>query len=51
VATFWERLAEDKQRSHGYHMERFNFKKLNQVEDKEQYCVDVRNGVREILDI
>jgi hypothetical protein len=30
----------NKQRSHRFHMERFNLKKLNKVEGKEQYCVD-----------
>jgi hypothetical protein len=24
-------------------MERFNLKKLNEVEDKEQYCVEISN--------
>jgi hypothetical protein len=29
-----ERLAVNKQRSHRFHMERFNLKKLNEVEGK-----------------
>jgi hypothetical protein len=36
-----ERLAVNKQRSHRFHMERFNLKKLNKVEGKEQYHVEV----------
>jgi hypothetical protein len=41
VATFRERLAVNKQRSHRYHMERFNLKKLNEVEGKEKYRVEL----------
>jgi hypothetical protein len=36
VAKVRERLAENKQRSQRFHMERFNLKKLNDVEGKEQ---------------
>jgi hypothetical protein len=43
VAKFRERLAVNKQRSHRFHMERFNFKKLNVVEGKEQYRVEFPN--------
>jgi hypothetical protein len=43
VAKFKERLAVNKQRSHRFHMERFNRKKLNKVEGKEQYHVEVSN--------
>jgi hypothetical protein len=42
-AEVWERLAVNKQRSHRFCMERFNLKKLEQVEGKEQYCVEVSN--------
>jgi hypothetical protein len=38
-----ERLAVNKQRSHRFYMERFNLKKLNKVEGKEQHCVQVSN--------
>jgi hypothetical protein len=31
----------NKQRSHRFLMEKFNLKKLNDVEDKEQYRVEV----------
>jgi hypothetical protein len=41
VAKVRERPAVNKQRSHRFHMERFNLKKLNEVEGKEQYRVDV----------
>jgi hypothetical protein len=43
VAKVRERLADNKQSSHKFHMERFNLKKLNEVEDKEQYRVEVSN--------
>jgi hypothetical protein len=43
VAKVMERLAVNKQRSHRFHMERFNLKKLNQVQGKEQYRVEVSN--------
>ncbi|PNF32224.1 hypothetical protein B7P43_G18020 [Cryptotermes secundus] len=38
VAKVRERLAVSKQTTHRVHMERFNLKKLNEVEGKEQYC-------------
>jgi hypothetical protein len=34
------RLAVNKQRSQRFYMERFNIKKLNQVEGKKQFCVE-----------
>jgi hypothetical protein len=43
VAGVRERLAVNKQRSHRFHTERFNLKKLNEVEGKEQYHVEVSN--------
>jgi phosphomevalonate kinase len=45
VAEDRERLAVNKQRSHIFHMERFNLDKLNEVEGKEQYCVQVSNRI------
>jgi hypothetical protein len=39
VAKIRERLAVSKQTAHRVYMERFNLKKLNEVEGKEQYCV------------
>jgi hypothetical protein len=41
VVNIRERLAVNKQRSHTLHMEKFNLKKLNDVEGKEQYLVEV----------
>jgi hypothetical protein len=35
------RLAVSKQTMHRLHIKRFNLKKLNTVEDKEQYCVEI----------
>jgi hypothetical protein len=43
VAKVRERLAVSKQITHGFHMERFNLKKLNVVEDKEQYRIEISN--------
>ncbi|PNF35371.1 hypothetical protein B7P43_G02578 [Cryptotermes secundus] len=41
VAKVRERLAMSKQTTHSFHIERFNLKKLNEVESKEQYRVEV----------
>jgi hypothetical protein len=41
VAKVRERLAVNRERSHRFHMEKFNLKKLKEVEDKEQYHVEV----------
>jgi hypothetical protein len=41
VAKIRERLAVNSQGSHKFHMERFNLKKLNEIEDKEKYRVEV----------
>jgi hypothetical protein len=38
-----ERIAVNKQRSHKFHMERFNLNKLNEVQGKEQNRVEVSN--------
>ncbi|PNF29719.1 hypothetical protein B7P43_G12562 [Cryptotermes secundus] len=43
VAKVMERLAVNKQTTHRVHMERFNLKNLNEVEGKEQYCIEVSN--------
>jgi hypothetical protein len=43
VAKDRERLAVNKQRSHRFDMERFNLKKLNEVEGKGQIRVEVSN--------
>jgi hypothetical protein len=41
MALVRERLAVSKQTTHRVHMERFNLKKLNEVEGKEQYRVEI----------
>jgi hypothetical protein len=38
-----KRLTAGKQTKHRFHMERFNLKKLHEVEGKEQYCVEISN--------
>jgi hypothetical protein len=38
-----ERLAVSKQKVHRVHMERSSLKKLNEVEGKEQYRVEISN--------
>jgi hypothetical protein len=43
VAKVRERLTVNKQRTHRFRKERFNLKKLKEVEGKEQYRVEVRN--------
>jgi hypothetical protein len=43
VAKVSERLAVSKQTIHRVHMESFNLKKLNEVESKEQYHVEISN--------
>jgi hypothetical protein len=41
VAKVRDRLALSKQTIHKFHVERFNLKKLNEVEGKEQYWVEI----------
>jgi hypothetical protein len=43
VVKVRERRAMNKQRSHRFHTERFNLKKLNKVEGKRQFRVEVSN--------
>jgi hypothetical protein len=43
VAKVRERLAGSKQTAHRVHMRRFSLKKLNEVEVKEQYRVEISN--------
>jgi hypothetical protein len=43
VAKVRERLSVSKQIMHRFHMERFNLKKLNKVEGKDQYHVEISN--------
>jgi hypothetical protein len=51
VAKVKKRLAVNKQRSQGFHMERFNLKKLNKVEGKEYYHVEVSNRFAALEDL
>jgi hypothetical protein len=43
VTKFRKRWAMSKKTTHRFHVERFNLKKLNDVEDKEQYRVEISN--------
>jgi hypothetical protein len=51
VAKVRERLALNKQRSHRFHIERFNLKKLHEVEGKDQQCVEVSNRFAALEDL
>jgi hypothetical protein len=51
VAKVRERLAVNKQRSQRYDMERFNLKKLNDVEGKEQFRVEVSDRFAALEDL
>jgi hypothetical protein len=43
VTKVRETMAASKQTMHRVHMERFNLKKLNEVECKEQYRVEIQD--------
>jgi hypothetical protein len=51
VAKVKERLAVNKQRSHCLHTEKFNLKKLNDVEGKDQFRVEVWNRFAALEDL
>jgi hypothetical protein len=51
VAKVRERLAVNEQKSHRFDMERFNLKKLNDVEGKEQFRVEVSNRFAALEDL
>jgi hypothetical protein len=51
VAKVKERLAVNKERSQRFNMERFNLKKLNDVEGKEQFGVEVSNRFAALEDL
>jgi hypothetical protein len=51
VPNVGERLAVNKQRSHRFNMERFNLRKLNEVEGKEQYHAEVSNRFAALKDL
>jgi hypothetical protein len=44
VPRVTDRLAMSKQTTHRVHMERFSLNKLNEVEGKQQYRVEISNG-------
>jgi hypothetical protein len=51
VAKLRERLVVNKQRSHRFHMEGFNLKKLNEVEGKERCRVEVSHRFAALEDL
>jgi hypothetical protein len=51
VAKVRKRLAVNKQGSHRFHMERFNLKKLNEVNGKEEYHAEVSNRFAALEDL
>jgi hypothetical protein len=51
VAKVRERLPVNKQRCQGFNMERFNLKKLNDVEGIEQFCVEVSSRLAALEDL
>jgi hypothetical protein len=51
VAKVRDRLAANKQRSHKFHMERLNLKKLNEVEHKGQFHFEVSNRFTALEDL
>jgi len=44
VATVSERLTVDKQAAQNFDMERFNFRKLNELEFRKQYRIEISNS-------
>jgi hypothetical protein len=51
VVKVRERLAVNKQRSHRFHLERLNLKKLNEVQGKELYRVEASNRFAALEDL
>jgi hypothetical protein len=51
VAKVRERIAVNKQRSHRFHMEKFNLKKLNTIEGKEKFSVEVSDNFAALEDL
>jgi hypothetical protein len=51
VAKIRKRLAVNKQRSQRFNIKRFNLKKLNEVEGKEQFHVEVSNSITALEDM
>jgi hypothetical protein len=51
VAKIRERIAENKQGLHKFHMERLNLKNLNEVQGKEKYRAEVPNRFAVLEDL
>jgi hypothetical protein len=51
MAVFFNYLAGNKQRSHRFDMEKFNLKKLNDVDGIEQFRVEVSNRFAALEDL
>jgi hypothetical protein len=51
VVKFREKPEVNKQRSHRFHMERLNLKKLKEVEGKEQHHVEVETRFEALEDL
>jgi hypothetical protein len=51
LAKFREKLATNKQRTQRFHIERFNLKKLNEVEGKKQFHVEAPKGFAALEDL
>jgi hypothetical protein len=51
VAEVRERLVVSKHTMHTVHMERFNLKKLNETEGKEQYHVEISNRFTALVNL
>jgi hypothetical protein len=51
MANVRERLALNKQKSHRFHVERFNLKKLKEVECKEEYRVGISKRFAALEDL
>jgi phosphomevalonate kinase len=51
VVKVKERLSVNKQRSHRFHSERFNLKKLNEINGEEKYHVEVSDRFAALEDL
>jgi hypothetical protein len=51
MVKFKETLAMSKQTTHRVHMESINLKKLNEVDGKEQYRVEISNRFADLQDL
>jgi hypothetical protein len=51
VARIRERLTVNKQRAHRFHNKTVHLKKLNKVDCKEKYCVEVSNRFAALEDL